>query len=911
MADITELLWQQFGVETQEHLDGLDALLNGLDPETVEADQINTMFRSFHSLKGLAAAMGMTAMEGLAHSAESALSPVRDGSRRLDPALVELLVRGVDTLRGMQERAVAERADSDRPDDLMTGFSGLAGEVGGVKTTAGEAQTGQAGRSASAEDARLAAFTDLVCVTIKGLVAAMASSSGDAMRELDDELVRLDGEAGELGLHGFRRRVRALSRAVHRGGPDVALLRDTAVSLETLEEMTGHDAGRRVLLDMVAQKGAGDAGRMCARAAGLLSGELKDEGDPDAAPAAFEAVADRSELLDLARSGRVARLCADVLRRGTLNDALRLLMIDAADAIAAALAVDPPEDLAEDRAQELTAELRKGAGNLIDPMLSDRLEALAVDLDLIGFLTHESAGRLEAAVHDPKRRLIELDVDLESDPAFSERFAQWVSEHGELIGSRIIDVEGRQATRVLVASGLDDDALDSALGTVDPDRNLIAHHICDGREREQRHAQASETKASDQIVRVTSRALDIFMSRVGEMIRIQSGLEDLSHDARLAGAIKNMLYRAREAGLDDGDLGTLFDQWSERLVTLNEDLERTLKLLQSDVLDLRIVPVDTLLQRFPRIARDLARRHEKEVKVVVEGRDARIDKGMVDILADPLTHMIRNAIDHGIELPEQRRAAGKAAQATVTLSAQQQGDRVLIELADDGRGINLERVGRRAVEAGLVAEDVLAQMSDEEKCRLIFAPGFSTAEKVTETSGRGVGMDVVDRAVTRLGGTIHIQTTPGQGARFTMDLPLSAAIQSTVVVEQGQQVFAIPERYVHEVVGYERIEERVRKTGGAPLPVVGLGNLLKIPDGQAMNGERRVVVLTLGRRRLGLAVDRVVNRRDIYIKEPHPGIASIPGIGGVSTLGDGRVVLILDPDGLMRLAYSSGGIAPD
>jgi chemotaxis protein histidine kinase CheA len=271
--------------------------------------------------------------------------------------------------------------------------------------------------------------------------------------------------------------------------------------------------------------------------------------------------------------------------------------------------------------------------------------------------------------------------------------------------------------------------------------------------------------------------------------------------------------------------------------------------------------------------------------------------------------MIRNAVDHGIEMPERRRASGKPIQATVTLSAEQQGDRILIELADDGQGIDLERVRRRAAEAGLASEAVLAEMADEEVCRLIFAPGFSTAEKVTETSGRGVGMDVVDRAVTRLGGSISITTVAGQGTKFVMDLPLSAAIQSTVVVEQGRQIFAIPERFVHEIVGYDKIEERVRTATGAPLPVVGLGDLLRFPESQTANGERLVVVLALGRRRLGLGVDRVVARRDIYVKESHPGIASIPGIGGVSTLGDGRVVLILDPDGLMRLAYSGPSIA--
>ena len=373
MADITELLWQQFGIETQEHLDAMEKLLAGLDPAAVEPDQIDSMFRAFHSLKGLSAAMGMTGMEAVSHSAKSALSPVRDGTAPLAASLVDLLVRAIDALRDMQERAVADRADSPEPEDLAAGFSEISGVVKRNGGTAAAARGKAHGAAASEEDDRLAAFADLVLVTMAALVAAMSSSSPDAMRGLDDDLVRLDNMAGELSLHGFRRRVRALSRAVHRGGPDIALLRDTAVSLATLEEMTGREAGRRVLLDMVAQRGAGDAGRMCARAAALLSGEARDD-DPDAAVTAFESIADQAELLDLPRSGRVARLCVDVLRRGVLSDGLRVLMIDAADAIAAALAVDPPDDVSEDRSKDLMAGLRRAAGNLIDPVLADRLE---------------------------------------------------------------------------------------------------------------------------------------------------------------------------------------------------------------------------------------------------------------------------------------------------------------------------------------------------------------------------------------------------------------------------------------------------------------------------------------------------------------------------------------------------------
>ena len=903
MADITELLWQQFEVETQEHLDALEGMLGGIDVASVDDETIAALFRAFHSLKGLAAAMGMAGMEVLSHAAESALAPIREGEVALAAPLADLLVRALDALRTMQERAVADRADSPPPDDLVATLQQPSGGTETVEPEAAPPETATDDKADTSTDDRLADFADRVLVTMTALVDAMASTSPDAMRALDDDLVELDSVAGELGLHGFRRRVRGLSRAVHREGPGVALLRDTAVSLATLEELTGRDAGRNVLLEMVAQRGAGDIGKLCARAAALFSGEARDD-DPDAPALAMEAIADHIDLLELAHSGRVARLCADVLRRGAISNELKGLMMGAAEAIAATVALEPPGDLPESKANELVAALRGATGGLVDPVLGDRLQALGVDMDLLALLPGDASDRLRDAADDPNISLVELDAQLESDAQFADQLAAWIPEHGDLIGSRIVDTDGQPATRLLIAMRTAEDDLAEALSSIDPTQTLTAFHVCDGRERQVLRRQ-SDPRQGDQVVRVTGQALDSFMTRIGDLVHIQAGYEHATSHGDLMPSLMSVLRQADEAGIDSGELLNMFEQWNNRLTNLTEDLGRTLKLLQADALDLRVVPVDALLQRFPRVARDLARRQEKDVRVLVESRDARIDKGMVDVLSDPLNHMIRNAVDHGIEQPEQRRALGKPEQATIALLAEQQGDRVLIEISDDGQGIDLDQVRNRALELGLASQEVLADMADDDVSRLIFAPGFSTAKAVTETSGRGVGMDVVDRAIVRLGGAIRVRTSSGKGTRFIMDLPLSAAIQSTVIVQQGDQVFAIPERFVHQVVSPGAADERAGGAQEPPLPIVGLGDLLNVPSSTTVNGERRVVVLALGRRRLGVGVDRVINRRDIYVKESHPGIASIPGIGGVSTLGDGRIVLILDPDGLMRLAFTS------
>jgi two-component system chemotaxis sensor kinase CheA len=292
----------------------------------------------------------------------------------------------------------------------------------------------------------------------------------------------------------------------------------------------------------------------------------------------------------------------------------------------------------------------------------------------------------------------------------------------------------------------------------------------------------------------------------------------------------------------------------------------------------------------------------------------RIDKSMVEMLHDPLLHMVRNAVDHGIETPEQREAAGKPPQAILALRAVQRSSRVLLEIADDGRGIDTEAVRARAVRQGLVGEADSRRLSPAEVQGFIFAPGFSTADTVTETSGRGVGMDVVRDAVRRLGGSIAIDTRPGEGTVFTIDLPLSAAIVRSLLVQVEDQVLAIPDRFVEEVCGVTTPDFR-RVSGcwsvvrrNRVLPVVHLADALgyggerRAPDAAA---ERQIVVLALDDRRIGVEIDRLLKRGDLFVRESHPGLAEVPGVGGVSLLNDGRIVVILDGPELFRLACAA------
>jgi chemotaxis protein histidine kinase CheA len=327
------------------------------------------------------------------------------------------------------------------------------------------------------------------------------------------------------------------------------------------------------------------------------------------------------------------------------------------------------------------------------------------------------------------------------------------------------------------------------------------------------------------------------------------------------------------------------------------------------VLALRVVPIALVFNRLPRLVRDLAHGLDRQVHLEISGEEVRIDKGMVDVLSEPMLHLVRNALDHGIESAADRIAAGKPAQARLRVVARQQGNTLLVEVSDDGRGLDHERIRASAISKGLLTAEAAAALTARELHNLIFLPGFSTAAQVTEVSGRGVGMDAVKTRVLKLGGQVEISTEAGQGTVFTLRLPLSAAIQNVILVESGGRQLAIPERNVTEILSLSASAlQSVQGQAccllrGVTLPLYHLARLLGQPAvAAAASTSLEVVVLTDGVHRIGLIVERVLGRPEVFIRDIHPDLVRLPGVGGASILGDGRVVIIVDCENLFELA---------
>ncbi|OJH42283.1 chemotaxis protein CheA [Cystobacter ferrugineus] len=375
-------------------------------------------------------------------------------------------------------------------------------------------------------------------------------------------------------------------------------------------------------------------------------------------------------------------------------------------------------------------------------------------------------------------------------------------------------------------------------------------------------------------VRVRTELLDHFLDTAGELLLATARLRELG----------KMLPEGSRPPIEEGVY---------RLHTLVKDLH-------DKVMSARMTPLSTITDRLPRAARDIARRKEREVELVITGAEIELDRAILDDLADPLLHLLRNCIDHGLESPEERVAAGKPPRGRVVVSVRRVRDRVVLEMEDDGRGMNVAKLKEAAVARGAVSPEAAARMADREALMLSCLPGVSTAKDVSEISGRGVGMDAVKRVAENVGGTLEIESELGRGSRFTLRLPLTVAVVQLLLVSVGEEVFGLP---IAKVVGaLEADSEKLERSRQIPLlphnqgllPVYALGELVGVEASPRRGGVRPYVVMEGDSGRVALAVDKLMGQEEAVLKPLSRPLDLLPGLSGVTILGTGRPVFILD-----------------
>jgi two-component system chemotaxis sensor kinase CheA len=393
----------------------------------------------------------------------------------------------------------------------------------------------------------------------------------------------------------------------------------------------------------------------------------------------------------------------------------------------------------------------------------------------------------------------------------------------------------------------------------------------------EKNTAAKQTAAANKTIRVNIERLDILMNLFEELVIDRGRLEQI----------------ARELNHPE----------------LNETVERMSRIssdLQTIILNMRMVPVETVFNRFPRMVRQLARELGKKVNLEIIGAETELDRTVIDEIGDPLVHLLRNAIDHGIETPDVRRASGKPEEGTVKLKAYHSGNHVFIEIEDDGAGIRREKVLQKALDRGIISQQSIANLTDKQVYELIFAPGFSTADHISDISGRGVGLDVVKSTIESLGGTVTVDSEEGKGSIFSIQLPLTLSIISVLLVEIQQEKYAIPLSSIIEtaIIKKEDIlhayNQQVIDFRGKVVPLVFLKDIFEVPAAAEEEEAISVVIVRKGEKMAGLVVDSFIGQQEVVLKSLGNYLTSVFAISGATILGDGQVALIIDCNALIK-----------
>jgi two-component system, chemotaxis family, sensor kinase CheA len=433
----------------------------------------------------------------------------------------------------------------------------------------------------------------------------------------------------------------------------------------------------------------------------------------------------------------------------------------------------------------------------------------------------------------------------------------------------------------------------------EPPSPAAGAHKAGGEHQDASHPDASQQqttsaakgdKSTDTTIRVEVARLDHLMNLVGELV-----------------LGRNRLSQIVTLGKDEDAQ----EEFSRQLAETGAQIDFITTELQTAVMKTRMVQIGRVFNRFPRLVRDIAREFSKEIDLVIEGEETELDKSIIEEISDPLVHLIRNAADHGVEPADVREKNGKPRLGTIRLSAGHEGNHIIIEIQDDGAGMDPEKLKQKAIEKGVITPEEAHEMKTEDAYSLIFIPGFSTAQRVSSVSGRGVGMDVVKTNITKLNGIIAVESGIGKGTKFTLKLPLTLAIIQGLLVGVGEETFAIPLGSVLEVVHTSHSEAstvngrqviRLRET---VLPLVDISEILDLPRRPDEGASFYTVVVGIANRKFGIIVDRLVGQKEIVIKPLGAYLKNIPGIAGSTILGDGRVIMIIDAGELLQLADRS------
>lgn len=874
-------LLQQFIQESREFLEGIAAKLMALERAPGDGALMNDLFRHVHTLKGNSGLFEFPQMTRVLHAGEDLMDAVRDGRVAYSESLADRLLDAMDFLGTLIDEIEAtgaiEGTHTARAESLAQALRALMPDAtGAMKPAAAEAP------ATTASD--LAAL--LAGVPERALIAAwQCAVAGDTVVHVRYRPEEECFFKGEDPFHQARQTPGLLWGALCPRAPwpqpmEFDCYRCTLdfVMLATGERPALDEHFRYVPEQVATTTIAADA---LVVVAGGPPTTRPDVRAALACLAAHDWAGVRSALAATLESAEPHAWTSSALRWALAALDVSPVPGSRVQALLDATTRDaPPTFTAPRTSTPPTAAPVATAGHAdVDAALdvlraqADALAACCTDEGLLGHL--ESVGTAIAAAHAYVGR---------PAPGLQDAVAQARAEAAP--GPLVSWLEACLASPAWQAVTADDSgAAAPALAAAAPEASSAQERASDAGPRdpeEARFGRRAEDALGSKVLKVDQVRIDRLMNLIGEMVVAKNALPYLANRAEHQYGVREL---SREIKAQYGVINRIAEE------------------MQDAIMQVRMMPVSFVFQRFPRLVRDLSRRLGKDVELVLEGEETEADKNIVEALADPLIHIVRNSLDHGLELPDVRVAAGKPRTGHLTIRARQESDSAVIEVSDDGRGIDPAVIRRKAYEKGLIDEAALERLSDDEAVNLVFRPGFSTAETVSDLSGRGVGMDVVRNAIDKVGGTIALSSRVGEGTTIRLSLPLSMAITNVMIVESDRQIFGVPMTQVVETVRLPRTDVRTIKTSKTVVlrdrlvPLRALNDLLAVNAEPVPNADDELATLVVKTDggQVGILVDDFREVVDVILK-PLPGeLAKIGGYAGTALLGDGSVLMVLNP----------------
>ena len=848
-----------------------------------DEDLLNEMFRAAHSLKGLSAMLGLKDINALTHRVENVFDAARKDELVVHSGVVELMFQALDRLVNMVEALREPNAAPVECEAITEDIRRLLQSAGAERRQSTQADAERALQATPAAPAAPAPPAD---DHFAGLADDLAAAGKYLPIFIDETDLSLD-ELTELLLGAERggsplSQLMATAHRIKGSAASVGLARPAKLSHLMEDLLQGMMETHQALPPALSEPMLECVDGLRQYVAGLRRGEsLTDD---------FNRLA--RQLL------AAAQLSATSAEGGGVAVAPSTACAAASPAAVASQAetkLAVPEAWRRQMATTAKDPSRTWVGQV----------TFEPDLPLVGLkarLVYEKLLRVgEVCGFDPPADGLD---DLESLAAVrfavrAERPAEEWQSQLRLGGVCAVAVErlGMAATADGPASARPATPAD---GAVAASATIESAPAAPSAAKAEPAARPCESAAkANETLRVDIERLDQLMNLAGELVINKACF------VQIAERLKSALGGQQAAGSDvAGALTALFE-------TIHQ-LDRVADGIQQSVMDTRMVPIGPLFARFKRVVRDISRASNKQIQLTINGEKTELDKRMIDELGDPLIHLVRNAADHGIESPEARAAAGKPPAGTITLDAFHRGNNIIIEVSDDGKGLDAERIRRKAIDKALISEADAERLTRQQVFQLIWAPGLSTAEKVTDISGRGMGMDIVRAKIEELNGAVELDSEPGRGTRVSIKLPLTLAILPSLMVEIEGEVFAMPLEAVAEIVrvsGADRATVQGRRVAcirGRVIPAVRLDEVFSWAHrrGAAAEqaAEQTLVLIGERGRELGLAVDRVLGEEDVVIKSMAENYRNVAGVAGASILGDGRVSLILDLAALTEMA---------